>query len=152
MPTESFPVKPDNREWYIVDAQEYPLGRLASRVATILRGKHKPIYSPHVDHGDHVVVVNAGKVQLTGRKLEKKTYFRHSGYIGGVRTTALSEMMATRPEEVVRRAVKGMLPKTRLGRQMIKKLKVYAGDKHPHEAQNPRTVSLTDVGPRAAGS
>jgi large subunit ribosomal protein L13 len=152
MPTESFPGQPENREWYIVDAGEYPLGRLASRVATILRGKHKPIYSPHVDHGDHVVVVNADKVRLTGKKLEKKTYFRHTGYIGGVRTEALSEMMATRPEEVVRRAVKGMLPKTRLGRQMIKKLKVYSGEKHPHEAQNPQAVSLTDTGPRPAGS
>lgn len=152
MATESFPGQPENREWLVVDAGEVPLGRLASRVATILRGKHKPIYSPHVDHGDHVVVVNADKVRLTGKKLEKKTFFRHTGYIGGGRTTPLSEMMATRPEEVVRRAVKGMLPKTRLGRQMIKKLKVYAGEKHPHEAQNPRAVSLTDVGPKPVGS
>lgn len=142
MTTRSFPAQPQERKWYVVDAREYTLGRLASYVAQILRGKHKPIYSPHVDHGDHVVVLHARKVQLTGKKLEKKTYFRHTGYMGGGRTTSLESMMTHTPEEVIRRAVKGMLPKTRLGRQMIKKLKIYAGEAHPHEAQGPVAVTL----------
>jgi len=145
MPTQSFTAPPEERRWYVVDASEYVLGRLASRVAVILRGKHKPTYTPHVDHGDHVVVINAANVQLTGKKLEKKTYFRYTGYMGGGRIKTLQNMMAKEPEEVVRMAVKGMLPKTRLGRQMIKKLRIYRGSEHPHESQNPVAVTLTDT-------
>lgn len=152
MPTESFPARPEDRSWFILDAGEYPLGRLASHAATLLRGKHKPTYSPHVDLGDHVVILNAAKVKLTGKKLAKKTYFRHTGYIGGGRTRTLEEVMATRPEEVIRRAVRGMLPKTRLGRQMIRKLKIYADDKHPHEAQKPTPVTMDRFGPSPEGS
>ena len=140
MPTPIIPVRPEKRNWYIVDAQDFTLGRLASRVATILRGKHRPIFAPHQDHGDHVVVVNAGKVRLTGKKLENKTYFRHTGYISGVKIESLSDKMRDRPEEVVRHAVRLMLPKTRLGRQMLRKLKVYSGPQHPHEAQRPRPM------------
>ena len=143
--TQSFTASAEERRWYVVDASEYPLGRLASRVAVILRGKHKPTYTPHVDHGDHVVVINAANVQLTGKKLEKKTYFRYTGYMGGGRIKTLENMMANEPEEVVRKAVKGMLPKTRLGRQMIKKLKIYRGSEHPHESQGPVAVTLTDT-------
>lgn len=142
MTTRSFPAVPQERRWYVVDAKEYTLGRLASHVAQILRGKHKPTYSPHVDHGDHVVVLNAAQIQLTGKKREKKTYFRYTGYMGGGRLKSLDEMMTNTPEEVVRRAVRGMLPKTRLGRQMIRKLKIYAGEVHPHEAQAPVAVTL----------
>lgn len=145
MPTQSFTAPPEERRWFVVDASEYVLGRLASRVAVILRGKHKPTYTPHVDHGDHVVVINAANVQLTGKKLEKKTYFRYTGYMGGGRLKTLQNMMAKEPDEVIRMAVKGMLPKTRLGRQMIKKLKVYRGSEHPHESQNPVAVTLTDT-------
>lgn len=137
MPTQTFPARPEDRRWFVVDAQEYTLGRLASRVASVLRGKHKPIFSPHLDHGDHVVVINADKIQLTGRKMEQKSYFRHTGYPGGGRTTMVGELLAKAPDEVIRRAVKGMLPKNRLGRQMIKKMKVYAGPEHPHAAQGP---------------
>jgi large subunit ribosomal protein L13 len=142
MPTQTFNVDPEGRAWFVVDASEYPLGRLASRVANVLRGKHKPIYSPHLDHGDHVVVVNAGKVQLTGKKLDQKTYFRHTGHMGGGRLTTLKDIMSNRPEEAVYRAVKGMLPKNPLGRSMLKKLRVYPGAVHPHESQNP--VPLPD--------
>ncbi len=144
MSTPTIPADPANRTWYVADARDYTLGRLASRVATVLRGKHKPIYSPHLDHGDHVVVINAAEVQLTGKKLLNKTYFRYTGHMGGGRLTPLSEMMAETPEEVIRRAVRGMLPKTRLGRQMIKKLKVYAGPQHPHEAQGPEPLPVSD--------
>jgi large subunit ribosomal protein L13 len=152
MSTPIVPVKPQDRSWYVVDAQVYPLGRLASHVAAILRGKHRPEYSPHQDHGDHVVVVNASRVRLTGKKRSKKTYFRHTGYLGGVRIQTLEEVMAKAPEEVVRRAVRGMLPKTRLGRSMIKKLKVYPGADHPHRAQNPVSVRITRLGfPEAEG-
>ena len=146
MTTPTLPARPEDRSWYVVDAKDYPLGRLASRVATILRGKHKPIFSPHVDHGDHVVVVNAALVQLTGKKREKKTYFRHTGYISGVKIETLDTMMTKTPEDVVRRAVRGMLPKTRLGRSMIKKLKVYAGSDHPHGAQMPKALRLEGKG------
>jgi len=142
--TKTFPVQPDERKWFVVDAQEFILGRMASRVATVLRGKHKPIYSPHLDHGDHVVVINAEKVRLTGKKIEKKTYFRHTGFIGGGKMTSLSEMLEKKPAEVVRLAVWGMMPKTRLGRSQIKKLKIYAGPKHPHAAQNPETLLMGD--------
>ncbi len=144
MSTPTIKVEPENRVWYLVDAQDYNLGRLASRVASVLRGKHKPIYSPHLDHGDHIVVINAGKIGLTGRKLENKTYFRHTGYMGGDRYTPLKKLMAEKPEEVIRMAVKGMLPKTRLGRQMIKKLKIHAGPEHPHAAQNPVPLPISD--------
>lgn len=137
MSTQTFTVKPEERKWYIIDASEHNLGRLASRVATVLRGKHKPIFSPHLDHGDHVVVINADKVKVTGNKAEKKTYFRYTGYIGGGRITTFQEMLDKYPERIVEHAVKGMLPKNRLGRSMYKKLKVYAGDKHPHASQDP---------------
>ena len=135
--TKTFPVHPDRRSWYVIDAREHNLGRLASRVSMVLRGKHKPVYSPHLDHGDHVIVINAAEVGLTGRKLDGKTYFRHTGYIGGGKTTTLRELLAKKPEEVVRKAVWGMMPKTRLGRSMVKKLKVYAGPEHPHTSQSP---------------
>lgn len=125
------------RRWYLVDAEGQALGRLASRVAGILRGKTKPIFSPHIDTGDHVIVVNAGKVLVTGRKAEKKLYYHHSGYPGGLKTTSFRKMVQDRPERVIELAVRGMLPRNRLGRAMAKKLKVYAGPVHPHEAQKP---------------
>jgi large subunit ribosomal protein L13 len=134
------------RDWYVVDANDQILGRLASQIAQILRGKHKPTYSPHLDVGDHVVVINAGNVRLTGRKHDQKRYFRHSGYPGGGRQTPVAELLARRPEEVIRKAVKGMLPKNRLGRAMLGKLKVYRGDEHPHDAQKPRTLALDGTG------
>ena len=124
------------RDWLLFDADGAVLGRLASQVATLLRGKHKPIYAPHVDTGDFVVVVNAEKIQVT----VDKRYYRHSGYPGGLRSRTLGEMLERRPEEVVRRAVKGMLPRNRLGRQQLRKLRVYAGPEHPHEAQRPKAV------------
>jgi large subunit ribosomal protein L13 len=130
------------REWLVVDATGIALGRLASQVASILRGKHKPQYTPHVDTGDYVVVLNAAKIKLTGNKLEDKKYYRYSGYPGGLKEKPLSKLMEERPGEVVERAVKGMLPKNTLGRAMGKKLKVYAGADHPHEAQSPRTIEL----------
>lgn len=130
------------REWLLVDATDIPLGRLASEVASILRGKRKPQYTPNVDTGDFVVVVNASKVKLTGNKLADKKKYRHSGYPGGLKETAISEMLAKRPERVVEGAVKGMLPKNTLGRAMGKKLKVYGGPDHPHQAQNPRKITL----------
>lgn len=130
------------REWLVVDATDIPLGRLASEVASILRGKHKPQYTPHVDVGDFVIVVNADKVRLTGKKMQDKRVFRHSGYPGGLKSIAIGEMLAKRPERVVERAVKGMLPKNTLGRAMGKKLKVYAGPDHPHQAQKPRQITL----------
>lgn len=131
-----------SRNWHLVDATDLILGRMASRVASILRGKHKPIYSPHVDTGDFVVVINAEKVKVTGKKEDGKIYYRHSGYIGGGVATTFSEQQERFPTRVVELAVKGMLPKTRLGRQMIKKLKVYAADSHPHVAQNPVNMSI----------
>lgn len=134
------------REWFVVDAREAVLGRLASEVAAILRGKKKPIYSPHLDTGDHVIVINADQVRLTGKKPIKKKYFRHSMYPGGMRWTPFSVMLEDKPTEVVRLAVKGMLPKNRLGRAMIKKLKIYSGSAHPHEAQLPKPWALDKVG------
>lgn len=125
------------RRWLLVDADGRTLGRLATQVATVLKGKHKPMYTPHLDTGDHVIVVNAAKIRLTGTKPEKKRYFSHSMYPGGASWTRLAEVMAKHPERVVERAVKGMLPRTRLGRAMVKKLKVYAGAEHPHAAQQP---------------
>lgn len=131
------------RKWYIVDATDKTLGRLATQVASILRGKHKPIYTPHVDTGDHVIIINAEKVRLTGRKLQEKKYYRHSGYVGGLKVRTAGEILSgNRPEEVLRLAVKGMLPHNRLGRQMFKKLKVYAGNEHPHQAQQPETLDI----------
>ena len=130
------------REWYVVDAEGQTLGRLASRIAPIIKGKHKPIYTPHLDCGDYVIVINADKVRVTGQKMEQKFYYRHSGYPGGIKSISLRDQLATYPERVLQSAVKGMLPKNKLGRRMIKKLKVYAGDSHPHEAQQPKPLEL----------
>ena len=130
-------------QWHLVDAEGMALGRLASRVAQLIRGKHKPTFTPHMDCGDFVVVVNAEKVRLTGRKLEQKRYFRHTGYMGHERFTPVAKVLATHPERVIERAVFGMLPKTTLGRQALrKKLKVYAGPTHPHQAQRPAPLKL----------
>ena len=130
------------REWYVVDAQGKTLGRLASEIAKILRGKHKPIYVPHLDCGDYVIVVNAEKVRVTGKKLDQKFYYRHSGYPGGLKSINLRDQLQKHPTRVMEAAVRGMLPKNRLGRAMIKKLKVYAGDLHPHQAQQPKALEL----------
>ena len=130
------------RRWYVVDAEGKVLGRLATEIARVLRGKHKPIYTPHLDTGDHVIVVNADKITLTGRKADQKTYFRHSGYMGGEKFIPFRRMMEKRPERVIELAVKGMLPKNTLGRQMRSKLRVYAGSEHPHAAQNPEPLNL----------
>ncbi|HEY8342379.1 MAG TPA: 50S ribosomal protein L13 [Calditerricola sp.] len=130
------------RKWYVVDAAGQTLGRLASQVAAILRGKHKPQYTPHVDTGDFVIVINADKVVLTGKKLDKKIYYRHSGYPGGLKKTTARQMLENKPEEMIERAVWGMLPKNRLGRKLIKKLKVYRGSEHPHQAQQPEVLEL----------
>ncbi len=130
------------REWLLVDATDIALGRLASEVASILKGKRKPQYTPNVDTGDFVIVINASKVKLTGNKLADKKKYRHSGYPGGLKETSISEMLAKRPERVIEGAVKGMLPKNTLGRAMGKKLKVYPGADHPHVAQNPRQITL----------
>ncbi|SCM81752.1 50S ribosomal subunit protein L13 [uncultured Sporomusa sp.] len=130
------------RKWYVVDAEGQTLGRLAVEVAKVLRGKNKPTFTPHVDTGDHVIVVNADKVVFTGKKLEQKTYFRHSGYPGGTTFTTAGKMMQTKPERVIEIAVKGMLPKNSLGRQMYRKLNVYAGPNHPHSAQQPEVLEL----------
>ncbi len=137
---KSYTARPDDiqREWLLVDAEGKTLGRLATQIATVLRGKHKPIYTPSMDTGDHVVVINAEKVAMTGRKLENRRIFSHSMYPGGISWTKLTEVMEKHPERIIERAVKGMLPKTKLGRAMIKKLKVYAGSEHPHAAQQPR--------------
>jgi large subunit ribosomal protein L13 len=130
------------REWLVVDATDIPLGRLASEIAKILRGKTKPQYTPSVDVGDFVIVVNASKIKLTGNKINDKVKYRHSGYIGGLKATPISKLLATRPERVIEAAVKGMLPKNTLGRAMGKKLKVYRGPDHPHQAQNPKQITL----------
>ncbi|MCZ6906888.1 MAG: 50S ribosomal protein L13 [Deltaproteobacteria bacterium] len=134
------------RQWYIVDAGGKVLGRLASEVAKVLRGKHKPTFTPHVDGGDFVVVVNAKGVKLTGKKLEQKVYYRHSEYPGGLRVTTAEKKLETRPDAVVHLAVKGMLPKNRLGRRLLKKLKVYAGPEHPHQAQGPQPLIIRGRG------
>ena len=130
------------RDWYVVDAEGETLGRLASRIAPILKGKHKPIYTPHLDCGDFVIVVNAEKVRVTGRKLDQKFYHRHSGYPGGLSSISLRNQLDKHPERVLQAAIRGMLPKSKVGRRMIKKLKVYAGDAHPHEAQQPKPLEL----------
>ncbi|BCU80425.1 MULTISPECIES: 50S ribosomal protein L13 [Polycladomyces] len=130
------------RKWYVVDAKGKPLGRVASQVAAILRGKHKPQFTPHVDTGDFVIVINASEVELTGKKATKKIYYRHSGYPGGLKATTAGDMRNNRPERMIELAVKGMLPKNSLGRKQFKKLKVYAGPEHPHQAQNPEVWEL----------
>lgn len=132
------------RDWLVVDAEGKTLGRLATRIADALRGKRKPEYTPHVDTGDFVVVVNAEKIHVTGDKLASKLYYRHSGYPGGIRSRTLAEMLDRRPEEVIRKAVKGMLPRNRLGRAQLRKLKVYAGPEHPHAAQQPKPMEIED--------
>lgn len=130
------------RDWYIMDASGKTLGRMAVKLATYLRGKHKPIFSPHVDCGDYVVVINAARVWVSGKKKEQKTYFTHSGYPGGQKLLSFEEMIKRNPEKVIRLSVAGMLPKNRLGRQIIKKLKIYAGDKHPHRAQKMQKLEV----------
>ncbi|NOY85922.1 MAG: 50S ribosomal protein L13 [Deltaproteobacteria bacterium] len=130
------------RRWVVVDAEDVVLGRLASQVAGIIRGKNKPIFTPHVDTGDFVIVVNAEKIRLTGNKLDQKFYYRHSGYPGGIKGISARDLLEKRPEMLVKNAVRGMLPKNRLGRQMIGKLKIYAGAEHPHEAQQPEKISI----------
>ena len=130
------------RSWYVVDAQNKVLGRLAVQIATRLRGKHKPQYTPHVDTGDYIVVVNAAKLRVTGRKAERKVYYRHSGFPGGIKETNFAKLHAARPERVLQKAVKGMLPKGPLGYAMLRKLKVYAGGTHPHTAQQPKSLEI----------
>lgn len=140
----TFVPKPDEirREWLVLDASNQVLGRLASEAARLLRGKHKPEFTPHLDTGDFVIVVNAKRVRLTGRKLDQKTYYRHSGYTGGLRSETAQERLNKYPERIIRAAVWGMLPKNRLGRQLLRKLKVYAGPEHPHAAQQPKPATL----------
>lgn len=130
------------RKWYVVDAKGKTLGRLASEVAVVLRGKHKPQYTPHIDTGDFVVILNAAEIELSGKKLQQKMYYRHSGYPGGLKSISAGDLRAKRPERMIELAVKGMLPKGSLGRQQLKKLKVYAGSEHPHEAQQPEIWEL----------
>ncbi|MDH3227890.1 MAG: 50S ribosomal protein L13, partial [Thermoleophilia bacterium] len=143
MTTESARPATVERNWYVVAATDRNLGRLASIIAEVLRGKRSPWYTPHVDTGDFVVVVNAEKIAVTGNKLAEKRYYRHSGYPGGIKSRTLAEQLERRPEEVLRMAVRGMLPKTKLGRAQLKKLKIYAGPEHPHEAQSPEPLRLT---------
>ena len=140
----TYTTKPDdiNREWYVIDATGLTLGRLASQIASVLRGKHKPIFSPHMDCGDFVIVINAEKVRVTGDKLDQKMYYRHSQYPGGLKTISLRDQLKQHPDRVIRLAVRGMLPKNRLGRQMIKKLKIYREPDHPHQAQQPKPLSM----------
>ena len=137
------------RDWYVVDAEGLTLGRMSTEVARILRGKHKAIYTPHMDTGDHVIIINADKVVLTNNKAEAKQVYRHTGYPGGIRSTTYATLLAEKPAEAVRRTVRGMLPKNRLGRQMLKKLKVYAGPTHPHAAQQPQPLALEHARARA---
>jgi large subunit ribosomal protein L13 len=133
----------DNKDkWYIVDADGAVLGRIASQIAHRLKGKHNPLYSPHVDMGDSIIVINAEKIVLTGRKWDQKTYYRHSGYMGGLKSITARKLLEKRPEDIIRFAVRGMLPKNKLGRQMIKKLNVYKGDEHPHSAQAPEVLEF----------
>jgi len=137
------------RQWHVIDATDVVLGRLASHVAVLLRGKHKPIFAPHVDTGDFVIVVNADKVSLSGNKLQDKRAYRHSGYPGGIHSVTYSELLAKHPERVVEKAVKGMLPKNSLGRNMLRKLKVYAGPDHPHQAQQPVPFTIKQIAQQA---
>ena len=143
----TFSPKPGDvqRQWHVIDATDVVLGRLATQAATLLRGKHKPVYAPHVDTGDFVIVINAEKVALTGTKRENKVEHRHSGYPGGLRSTSYDQLLAKNPRRVVEKAVKGMLPHTTLGRHMLSKLKVYAGPEHPHQAQQPVPYEITQV-------
>jgi len=142
MKTEVAKAENIKRDWYVVDAQDVVLGRLSTRVAGILRGKNKPTYTPSVDTGDFVIVVNAEKIALTGRKLADKIYYSHSGYVGGLKEISAGKLLEKKPEELIKKAVKGMLPKNKLARAMLSKLKIYAGSAHPHEAQQPRTLAL----------
>ena len=142
MKTEVAKLENVKREWYLVDAQDLVLGRLASNVANVLRGKNKAIYTPSVDTGDFVIVVNADKIALTGRKLVDKTYYSHSGYPGGIKSITAGKLLEAKPTELIKKAVKGMLPKNKLSRHMLKKLKIYAGASHPHDAQQPKTLAL----------
>lgn len=140
----TFTAKPETvvQDWYLVDATDKVLGRLATQIATRLRGKHKPEYTPHVDTGDHIVIVNAAKIRVTGDKINQKKYYRHSGYPGGIKETVLSDELENNPERVIERAVKGMLPKNSLGRTMFRKLRVYAGPDHTHQAQQPKALEI----------
>jgi large subunit ribosomal protein L13 len=144
MRIKTYTPKPEDiqREWLVIDAKDQTLGRLASQIAHLLRGKHKPMFSPHMDVGDYVIVINCDKVRVTGRKLDQKRYYWHSGYPGGLRSRTLREQMDKFPERVIEAAVRGMLPKNKLGRQMIKKLRVYKGNSHPHAAQKPKVYEL----------
>ncbi|MBR3665125.1 MAG: 50S ribosomal protein L13 [Desulfovibrio sp.] len=142
MKTFSPTPKDIQHEWFVVDAADKVLGRLASQIAHRLRGKHKPEYAPHMDNGDYIIVVNCAKIQVTGTKMHDKKYYRHSGWVGGLKTTPLEDMMAKKPTFALMNAVRGMLPKTKLGRAMLKKLKVYAGSEHPHSAQQPKPLTL----------
>ena len=141
---KTYMANPDKieRKWYVVDAEGATLGRLASEIAKVLRGKNKPEYTPHIDTGDYVIIVNAEKIKVTGKKLDQKVYYHHSGYVGGMKETTLKEMLAKKPERVIELAVKGMLPKGPLGRTMIKKLHVYAGAEHAHQAQKPEVLTF----------
>jgi large subunit ribosomal protein L13 len=141
---KTYVAKPEDfeRKWFVVDAADLVLGRMATQVAMRLRGKHKPVFTPHLDTGDFIIVINADKVVLTGNKWDQKNYYRHSGYPGGITATVAKKLKETKPEDLVRAAVRGMLPKNRLGRQIIKKLKIYAGPEHPHSAQQPQPLAL----------
>ena len=141
---KTYMANPDKieRKWYVVDAPDKTLGRLTSEIAKVLRGKNKPVYTPHIDTGDYVIVVNAEKIAVTGKKLDQKIYYNHSDYVGGMKETTLREMMDKKPEKVIELAVKGMLPKGPLGRSMIKKLHVYAGPEHDHQAQKPEVLTF----------
>jgi len=150
VPTYSPKISEIERAWYVVDAEGMVLGRLATEVASILRGKRKPIFAPHLDTGDHVIIVNADKIVLTSGKAENKPVYRHSGYPGGLKTETFAQLLARKPEEAVRKSIKGMLPKNRLGRQMLTKLKVYAGPHHPHTAQQPQTLVVAHAQARTA--
>lgn len=143
MKTFSPTPKDIKHDWYVVDAQDQVLGRLASQIAHRLRGKHKPEFAPHVDNGDFIIVINCEKIKVTGTKMTNKLYRRHSGWVGGLRTTALGDMLREKPERLIMMAVRGMLPKNKLGHAMLKKLKVYAGSEHPHTAQNPQPLTLS---------
>jgi large subunit ribosomal protein L13 len=142
MKTEVAKKEQVTHQWFVVDAENVVLGRLATQIANVLRGKHKPIFTPSVDTGDFVIVLNADKIALTGNKLAGKVYYRHTGFPGGLKEATAGEMLAKKPEEVIRKAVKGMLPKNKLARHMLKKLKVYTGSVHPHEAQQPKAMAL----------
>ncbi|MDY0383251.1 MAG: 50S ribosomal protein L13 [Geobacter sp.] len=142
MKTEVAKKEQVTHQWFVVDAENVVLGRLATQIANVLRGKHKPIFTPSVDTGDFVIVLNADKIALTGNKLAGKVYYRHTGFPGGLKEATAGEMLAKKPEEVIRKAVKGMLPKNKLARHMLKKLKVYTGSAHPHEAQQPKALTL----------